>query len=380
MVNPSAVRECGLSRLCCAIVTAAALVVCVGIMRPAVAQSIAVDLLGAVAARPSEGFERPTGPWTLALPEDHGPHPEARSEAWNLVVHLTGPGGTPVGVQFLLLRVGLVAPGAAPSPSPWTPRAVYRGHLIMTDGAGPATRAEERLLRGMAGLAGFDPSLLELRLDDWTIVFGTPDSSGDWALAASAEGSRVALTLRPPAEPIRPEGDAAPFRGYALPQLVASGTVETDAGPLPVLGTAWFEHLWGELPLPGDTPVVTGRLLVHLDDGTALSVIRSWRRDGRGAATVDAVLIAEDGAPVAVAAGDAAVAVTQRWRGTDGYWPVGWSVQVGDIALAVVPVVEDQEHAFVSRLWSGLVEISGQNGDRSVRGWGTLQLTGHEAP
>jgi predicted secreted hydrolase len=338
------------------------------------------DWLAAAAALAPEGFERPAGPWTLALPEDHAPHPEARSEAWQLAAHLTGPDGTPIGVQLLLLRIGLVAPDAPPSASPWTPRDLYRGHVVVVDGTGAAARAEERFARGMAGLVGHDPALRELRLDDWTLVFGSTGPGRDWLLNAGAEGTRVALTVAAPTGPLTPEGDAAPFRGYAFPRLDVTGTIETAAGPLPVSGTAWFEHLWGELPLPGGTPVVSDRLLLHLDDGTAVSAIRSRRRDGQGLATVDAVVIGADGTATPVSADTAQVEIAGRWQGTGGNWPVGWTVRVDGLDLAVTPVLDDQEHAFMAPLWSGLVRAEGQRGDRPVRGWGTLQMTEHEAP
>jgi predicted secreted hydrolase len=36
-------------------------------------------------------------------------------------------------------------------------------------------------------------------------------------------------------------------------------------------GTAWLDRLWGDVPLPGG-PVLRDRLVLHLSDGTDLSL------------------------------------------------------------------------------------------------------------
>lgn len=338
------------------------------------------DWTTALAALPTEGFERPEGAWTLALPEDHGLHPAARSEVWQIVAHLADADGVPVGVQFLLLRIGLLPPDAPTPPSPWVPRALYRGHVVVTDGARGIAHAEERFGRVMDGLVGHDPEEGMLRLDHWTLRHPGSASAGAWQLQADADGARVDLTLMAATAPISPGVGNAPFRGYAVTHLAVAGTVATQAGQRAVSGAAWLEHLWGDLPLPGGTPVVSDRLLLHLDDGAAVSVIRSRRRDGGGTPTVEAAVIGADGTATAVTEGTASVDVTRRWQGEGGPWPVGWRLRTEALDLAVTPVIDDQDHGFMAPLWSGLVRAEGTRDGRPVRGRGTLQLTGHEGP
>jgi len=336
-------------------------------------RSEGVDWVAAVAALEVEGLGRPEGAWTLELPRDHGPHPEAASELWTLVAHLADGDGRPVGVQLSLLRLALAPPGTG---GDWLAREVYRGHAVVLDGARGVVAAEERFGRGMAGVAGFDPALAELRLDAWALRFG----AGAWWLEAGAGGLRAELTMTPQRAPLAPDGadGGAPFRGYAVPRLAVEGVLASTDGRREVTGVAWFEHLWGDLPLPGGAPVASDRLVLQLDDGAELSVLRSRRVDGRGAATVEALLVGADGAAEGFGDATAEVELMRRWRGAGGTdWPVEWTVRVGALELRVAPVLDAQEHGFSAPMWSGLVRAEGRHGDRPVTGMGTLQLTGY---
>ena len=339
----------------------------------------APDWLAALAALPSEGFPREAGPWSLALPADHAPHDAARAELWQLSLHLRDETGAPLGLQFSLLRLAARPPEAEPDTAPVARRDLYRAHVTHADPAG--SRGAERLARGLAGLAGPDPDpdpdapATTLRLDDWSLTLGP----GPWRLVAALGDVAADLALAPERPP-RAAGDAAPFRGYAVPRLRVEGTVETPAGPRAVAGHAWFDHLWGDLPLPGAAPVVSDRLQLHLDDGTDLTLLRSRRADGPGAPTLDALLLAPDGTATALADEALRFEPTRRWRDGARDWPVAWTLAAGDLTLAIEPVADAQAHGFAVPLWSGLVRAEGTRAGRPVAGLGTLQMPGIGRP
>ena len=333
------------------------------------------DWISAVADIAPEGFDRLAGPWDLDLPADHGRHAGARTEVWQLSAHLEDEDGDPVGVQFLLFRIALVGPDAAPPTSAWEVRDLYRGHVVLAGPAGAAPVARERFGRGMEGLAGYDPALGELRLDSWSLEFPGPADRDGWRLTTGPGDLGIELALMPEKAPLEVDGEATPFRGYAVSRLRADGTVATEAGRRSVSGVAWFEHLWGDLPIPGGTPVVSDRLQVQLDDGSELSVIRSRRIDGAGSPTVEALLIEADGTVSAFGDDAAELELARRWQGAIAVWPVDWRLRLGDLQLDMTPVTDAQEHAFMLGVWSGLVRAQGQRGDQPVSGLGTLQLT-----
>lgn len=354
----------------------AALAACLLTAAPAAAtgpEPAALDLAAVIADLPDEGFAPLSGPWTLELPADHAPHPEARSESWQVSAHLRTAGGEDVGVQLSLLRLGLVPPGAAPPETPWELREVWRGHVALL-APGSATLSEERFSRTLPGIAGFDDDTL--RLDGWTLRF-----EGDALhLDAAAGGHRATLTLTPERPVTTAAGEGAPLRGYAFTRLDTRGEIAGPQGVQPVTGTAWAEHGWGELPIPGQSPVEWDRLQLHLDDGTDLAVLRSRRRDGRGVPAIEGFAVAPDGTLSPLDGAAAEVELLARWRGAGGDWPVSWQVRAGAFDLTVTPVAEDQAHPFAAPLWSGLVRAEGRHDGRPVAGTGTLQLTGYATP
>ncbi|MDZ7852035.1 MAG: lipocalin-like domain-containing protein [Halomonas sp.] len=335
------------------------------------------DWVSAAADIAVEEFDRLAGPWELTLPADHGVHAEASTELWQVSAHLADEDGQPVGVQFLLFRIGLAGPDAPPPTSPWEARELYRGHVVLVEAADETIVAEERFARGMAGLAGFEENLGELRIENWSLDFPDRADADQWTLNTDIGDIRVELNLTPEKEPLRVDGDALPFRGYAFSRLRAEGSVEKKEYRRSVSGTVWFEHLWGELPIPGGTPVASDRLQVQLDDGSELSVFRSRRLDGTGTPTVEALLIDAEGTAVAYDDDTAQLELSRRWQGAQATWPVDWQLRLGDLQLTITPVMDAQEHDFMVSVWSGLVRAQGERGDRPVSGLGTLQLTGY---
>jgi predicted secreted hydrolase len=338
-----------------------------------------VDWLGALSNMAQDGFARPTGTGPLDLPQDHAPHPAAQSELWQMSAHLTGPDGVPLTVQFSLMRLGLVPPDTGEAPSIWALRSIYRAHLIVADSA--QTVAQERFGRGLAGAAGFDADTGQLYFDTWALAFPDDSRTGAWQFSATSGAARVALELVPSKAPLSIDAADAPFRGYAFTRLDVTGTVTLSGQDTPVTGSAWFDHAWGELPLPGAGPVISDRLALQLDTGDDLSVIVSQRSDGRGVPMVDAFVISADGAVRPLGGDLAQVTFPRQWQGTRVEWPVAWNIRLDDVLeLAVAPVYDAQEYDFTPPVWSGLVQAEGRFDGQPVRGTGILQLSGERAP
>jgi hypothetical protein len=58
-------------------------------------------------AEEREGFARVLAPRPLVFPEDHGPHPDFRTEWWYYTGNLTAAAGRHVGFQLTFFRVAL---------------------------------------------------------------------------------------------------------------------------------------------------------------------------------------------------------------------------------------------------------------------------------
>jgi predicted secreted hydrolase len=98
------------------------------------------------------------------FPADHGAHPDYRIEWWYLTANLTGPDGTPYGMQWTLFRTAL-APregrgGTAPQ--------LWMGHAAVT--TPDAHHVAERLARGGIGQAGVTSDPFAAWIDDWEMA------------------------------------------------------------------------------------------------------------------------------------------------------------------------------------------------------------------
>ncbi len=352
-------------------------------LRPASEQAASAepDWGDALAALRSDAAFEPLPPdWNLSLPADHGAHPAARAESWAVTAHLTDETGSAVGIQVVLSRYALSPPGAEPEASPWTPRALHRGHVTLTDAARGAAEEEERFSRGALGAAGHDPATGALALDHWRLDLPRSDEEATLSLSATVGATAVALRLEPVKTPLGTGPGAGPFRGYAVTRMQAVGTVERDGVVREVSGPAWLDHLWGDLPPPGG-PVVWDRLQLHLSDGSEVSATRQRRRDGGGSPGVAGFVVTPDGEARSL---DAArmTAVGSAWTppgGTADY-PLDWRLEGDGLDLRVTPAETAQRRAFAEPVWSGLVRAEGRAGDAPVSGVGTLNLTGYETP
>jgi predicted secreted hydrolase len=239
-----------------------------------------------------------------------------------------------------------------------------------------AAASAERFSRGALGSAGHDAAAGEVWLDDWSLAFDPDAADGALVLAAAVGAEPLRLTLAPVKPPVSPAADDAPFRGYAMPRLEVRGVLGSGEARRELSGSAWIDRAWGELPIPGAGPVTYDRLLLQLDDGSDLSLVRTRRRDGRGAPTADGALV--DAAGAARQLSDPEVEMTPgplRDAPGGGGLALDWTVRGPGLDLAVEPVVEDQHHAFAQPMWIGLVRVSGSRNGQPVSGLGALQTT-----
>jgi len=309
-----------------------------------------------------------SGPWDLALPRDYGAHPDAPAETWSVVAHLTDSEGRPLAVNLVLTRVGRTR-GDDAAATPWGPGPIHIAQVTI-NAADPGLRAAEERISRAHGAAGHDAASGEIWLDDWTLAYGT--DALDLTLRLSDHLLR--LRLEPRKAPLAPTGEeTAGPRGFAIPRLEVVGTVETAGTTTALSGTAWLDRLWGEIPLPGG-PLVRDRLVLHLADGAELSLLRTRRRDGRGIATIDGVLVGPDGGATLLE--DATADLTAGPLQEGSAMPVSWRI-VGaglDLRLTLRGASGQEDFALPVRI--GQLAVEGTRQGMSVEGAGTILLSG----
>jgi predicted secreted hydrolase len=339
----------------------------------------------------ADGYARALTPRPLVFPEDHGPHPDFRTEWWYYTGNVRTAAGRHLGFQLTFFRVALAPPSDAVAParaSAWATRQLFIAHFALTDTAGGRFRAVSRVSRGALGLAGAEARPFRVWVEDWSV-----EGEGAEALPMrlrAAEGD-VALDLtltttkpvvlqgerglsRKGAEP----GNASHY--YSLTRMPATGVIRVGVETLPVTGHAWMDREWSTSALGPDV-VGWDWFALQLDDGHDLMVYVLRRRDGSADPFSAGTVVAPDGTARSLAPADVSIETLAWWTSprTAVRYPAGWRVVVPslDLQLDVRPRLADQELVVGTRYWEGAVAVTGGSAGQPVAGVGYVELVGY---
>ena len=318
-----------------------------------------------------EGFATPAPDPVFTFPTDHGPHPDYRIEWWYLTANLTGPDGTPYGLQWTLFRSAL-APGEAPG---WQSPQVWFAHAAVT--TPEAHHASERFARGGIGQAGVVAAPFHAWIDEWALKgpdfdqlqlkANGPDFVYDMALTAQgplvfhgAGGFSVKSA----------EGQASYY--YSQPFYQISGTLTLPQGEIPVTGTAWLDREWSSQPL-SDNQSGWDWFSLSFEDGDKLMGFQLRQTDGTQYSA--STWISADGETTAYPDGAFAAAPLATTEVAGRSVPTRWQVTLParGIDVTVDAMNPNAWMPLAIPYWEGPVRVSG-----SHSGQGYLEMTGYE--
>jgi predicted secreted hydrolase len=337
-----------------------------------------------------ERFERALTPRTFTFPADHGPHPRFRTEWWYWTGNLAAADGRRYGYQLTIFRSALAARPTDHRASAWATDQAYMAHFTVTDVAGDAFHAFERLSRDALGLAGAEGDPFAV----WVL---------DWSAAAEGEIPRVhlraaegAVTIdlelsrgKPPVlqgtsglsqKGSRP-GNASYY--YSLTRMPTRGVVATEGGRFAVEGASWMDREWSTSALePGQ--IGWDWFALQLDDGVDVMFFQLRREDGGVDQHSHGSMVDASGRVTPFGAGDARVEVLDTWKSARSgvTYPSRFRLRVtaGTVALDldIRPALADQELDLSFRYWEGAVVVSPHEGSPSASGRGYVELTGYD--
>lgn len=350
-----------------------------------VAAASRVSPMQFLAAGHDADFARIEHPYAFRFPRDYGAHPAHRTEWWQLSGVLQDERGEPLGVQLIVLRLGLGAAAPDGADAGWGASEIYLGLASISDPDGEGLVSAQRLTRGGIGLAGWQPAPMRLWVEDWQVTRTGPASG--LGLNLAVDDLELDLELRPrqsrvDLNEIGGDGGVSdlPFVYYLEPRLAAFGSLARGGKPRRVAGTVSVEHAWGELPLPGG-PVAQDRLTLYLDDGRVLLLIRTHRTDGSGVPRTSGLLLGAGGGPVGIPAEGIEMQPLGRWTSaaTGARYPVRWSLRVPslDLDAEILAAAGDAEGLVWEPFWAGPVRLQSRAG--AALGDGFMQLSGYQA-
>lgn len=335
----------------------------------------------------TEGFARAMEPREFHFPEDHGPHPEFRTEWWYWTGNLETADGHGFGYQLTLFRNAL-APRGAERESAWGSRQVYMGHFALSDIGAGRFYAFERFSREALGLAGARAEPFRVWLEDWEAA-ALEGGVFPMRLTAQAEGVALSLVLEEGKPPVL-QGDrglsqksAEPGNAsyyYSLTRLPSRGTVTVDGRTYEVTGTSWMDREWSTSALGADQ-VGWDWFALQLSDGSELMYYQLRRKDGSADPFSAGTYVPAQGAAVRLSREEVRIDVQDTWRSPRGgaTYPARWRISVPSqqLVLDITPAQADQELQVSVRYWEGAVRIQGTHAGQPVTGHGYVELTGY---
>jgi predicted secreted hydrolase len=348
-----------------------------------------ISVAGALRSANDQGYARALEPRPFHFPEDHGPHPEFRTEWWYYTGNLATREGRQFGFQLTFFRSAL-APEMAKRSSEWASRQAWLAHFTITDVEGKRFHSFERWNRGALGLAGAQGKPFRVWLEDWSAEMsgGVGEAT---RLRASEDGAVIDLVLQP-GKPPTLQGDRglsqkSPEPGnasyyYSLTRMPAAGTIRLKNEQFQVTGLAWMDREWSTSSL-GKDQVGWDWFALHLSDGRDLMIYQLRLQDGRADLSSSGTVIGIGGETQGetrhLNRSDFQLQVLDHWRsprsGTS--YPAGWRLRIPseEIDVRIEPLVADQELDVSFRYWEGAVKIEG-----SSPGKGYVEMTGYSEP
>lgn len=314
-------------------------------------------------------FDQPQLGTALTFPADHGAHPSYRIEWWYLTANMTGPDGTPYGLQWTLFRSAL-APHEAQG---WQSPQLWMGHAAIT--TMQAHFVAERLARGGIGQAGVTSAPFAAWIDDWTLQ--GPDFN-NLRMAASGQDFAydVGLTAKGPLVLQGQQGYSVKSAAgqasyyYSQPFFDLEGSLTLPSGTVQVTGQAWLDHEWSSQPLAQDQ---SGWDWFSLSFETGEKMMGFVLRGDQD--FTSATWIGADG--TATAFGDGAFLAQPLAQDSAAHpkVPTQWRLRLParGLDVTVSALNPDTWMATSVPYWEGPVTIAG-----SHRGVGYLEMTGYD--
>lgn len=334
----------------------------------------------AFCARPAGDFAPVVPGYALRFPEDEGSHPQYRTEWWYVTGWLdTEP--VPHGFQVTFFRTR-PHPDSG-NPSRFAPRHILIGHAALSDPRHGRLRHAQRSARLGFGLADAAEGSTAVWIDDWRL-----QSQGE-RYVTRIEAKDFALDLQMRAtQPHLLQGENGFSRKgpdilsasyyYSLPHLEVRGRIRSGSATYAVEGSAWLDHEWSSQVMDAEA-IGWDWTGINMDDGSALMGFVMRRRSG-GVHWANAMWRDRAGRARSFGVDAVRFAPQRLWRSprSAAPYPIATRLHVGDAAIDLAPLMDDQEND--TRLstgaiyWEGAVTASSQ-GQRIGRGY--LELTGY---
>jgi predicted secreted hydrolase len=349
-----------------------------------------VSLSKAMGEVADEDFSKAVEKRKFVFPDDHGPHPNFRTEWWYFTGNLVSEDGKEFGYQFTIFRTALSKEKNERN-SEWNSNQIYMAHFAVTDIDGNKFYFDERFSREGNNLAGAQINPFKVWVEDWQIIQIQNEVLFDLPIInvmAKTENFEIDFIL----ESVKPfvlQGDGGLSQKgkqpgnasyyYSYTRLKTKGKIILEGKEFSVNGFSWMDREWSTSALSEDQKGWDWFAL-QLDDNTEIMYYQMRKKDGTSDVFSKGVFVDEIGSSKLIKKDDVVLEVTGYWESPDGEkYPSGWNLQIPskEIDLKITPAVKNQLMDVAIRYWEGSVKIEGTKSGSKTAGRGYVELTGY---
>ena len=338
----------------------------------------------------TEEFTKAVEKRNFVFPDDHGAHPDFRTEWWYFTGNLISDEGKEFGYQFTIFRTALTK-SKPERISEWSTNQIYMAHFAVTDIDGNKFYFDEKFSREGNYLAGAQTNPLKVWLEDWQIIqVDDRTTLGLPVIRIKAKTDKVEINfILEAAKPFVLQGDSGLSQKgaqvgnasyyYSYTRIKTSGKIILNEKDYEVSGFSWMDREWSTSAL-SEGQAGWDWFALQLEDNTELMYYQMRKNDGSPDIFSKGVLVDENGSSQLIKKEDVILKVTNNWKSPNGMaFPSGWTLQIPgkNIYLIITPAIKNQFLDVSVKYWEGSVKIEGLKNGNRVNGRGYVELTSY---
>lgn len=324
--------------------------------------------------------------WNYRFPEDHGVHPDFRTEWWYFTGNVRDDTGHEFGFHLTFFRQG-VREGQTAELSRFVVNDFKFAHFAISDLGAKRFQSQQKVSRGAFGEAGCAASGRIAWIDDWTLdgradgTFFLTAKDGDHAIALRVEPAKTAVIHGENGVSQKAEGVGHASHYYSFTRLKTTGEMTVGGKARKVSGESWFDHEWATNQLT-DEQAGWDWFSIQLSDGTELMLYQMRLKSGGIDPNSSGTFVAANGEGSHLRRRDYSLTPIDFWtsKTTNAKYPVCWRLEIPslNIDLRLTTPLRQQELVFGQlAYWEGAIRIEGSQDRHPIAGHGYMELTGY---
>lgn len=358
--------------------------------KKAITDDSGVSLSKAMGDVESEAFTKAIEKRKFIFPDDHGPHPDFRTEWWYFTGNLTSDDNKKFGYQFTIFRTALSKEKPERN-TDWNSNQIYMAHFAVTDIDGNKFYYDEKFSREGNNLAGAQANPFKVWLEDWQIIqlddrmtFDLPVTG----IKAKTDKVEIDFILEAVKQFVLQGEEGLSQKGnqpgnasyyYSYTRLKTEGKIILAGKEFFVSGFSWMDREWSTSALSEDQ-AGWDWFALQFNDNTEIMYYQMRKSDGSADIFSKGIIVDEDGSSQLLKKDDVILSVSDYWLSPTGeQYPSGWRFRIPakEIDLIITPAIKNQLMDVAVRYWEGSVKIEGTKSGSKISGRGYVEMTGY---